>query len=73
MKKPVVVERFADNGAHSHWELIDADTGAVLWAEAVQKPASAEKTETVKDVCVCENPKTTKIGNFCYGCNKYTE
>ncbi len=31
--KPVVVECFADNGEHSHYELINADTGKVLWSE----------------------------------------
>jgi hypothetical protein len=30
MNKPIVVEVFADNGEHSHWELID-DNGDVLW------------------------------------------
>lgn len=34
MKEPKVLEKFADNGEHSHWELIDSDTGKVLWAEA---------------------------------------
>ena len=30
MQKPTIVERFTDNGEHSHWELID-DMGEVLW------------------------------------------
>ena len=30
MNKPKVIEKFADNGEHSHWELIDSDTGIVL-------------------------------------------
>ena len=33
MNKPKVIEKFADNGEHSHWELIDSDTGTVLWSE----------------------------------------
>lgn len=33
MNKPIVIEKFADNGEHSHWELIDPDTGTVLWSE----------------------------------------
>ena len=33
MKEPKVVERFADNGEHSHYELVDAETGNVLWRE----------------------------------------
>lgn len=33
MNKPTIKECFADNGEHSHWELIDSDTGEVLWKE----------------------------------------
>lgn len=29
-EKPILVEKFADNGEHSHWELIDNE-GKVLW------------------------------------------
>jgi hypothetical protein len=29
----LLVERFADNGEHSHWELIDRSTGAVEWSQ----------------------------------------
>lgn len=29
--KPIIVEKFADNGAHSHWELIN-DDGIILWS-----------------------------------------
>jgi len=31
-EKPVIVERFADNGAHSHWEL-RGELGVLLWTE----------------------------------------
>ena len=31
--KPVVSEAFADNGEHSHWRLIDRETGKLLWSE----------------------------------------
>lgn len=33
MKQPILKECFADNGEHSHWELINSDTGEVLWSE----------------------------------------
>ena len=33
MNQPRLKECFADNGEHSHWELIDSDTGEVLWTE----------------------------------------
>lgn len=32
MKKPTLVERFADNGEHSHWDLVD-ENGYTLWSE----------------------------------------
>ncbi len=31
--RPMVIERFADNGEHSHFELINTDNGEVLWTE----------------------------------------
>lgn len=31
MKAPIVIERYADNGEHSHYELVDAETHEVLW------------------------------------------
>lgn len=31
--KTKMIERFADNGEHSHYELIDVDSGCVLWSE----------------------------------------
>ena len=41
MNKPTIIERFADNGEHSHWELIDTSTGNVLWPKPnVWHPAS---------------------------------
>jgi hypothetical protein len=33
MEKPLVVEVLADNGEHSHWTLIDTETGKKLWSE----------------------------------------
>lgn len=33
MKKPYVLECFADNGEHSHWELLNSETGETLWSE----------------------------------------
>jgi hypothetical protein len=33
VEKPVVNEVFTDNGEHSHWNLIDAETGENLWSE----------------------------------------
>jgi len=30
-KPPVIVEIYADNGEHSHFKLIDSETGETLW------------------------------------------
>lgn len=35
MNKPIVVERFADNGEHSHWELL-GDDQQILWTEEAE-------------------------------------
>jgi hypothetical protein len=32
-RMPTVVERFADNGEHSHWEMVDADDGEMVGIE----------------------------------------
>jgi len=33
MNKPTIVEKYTDNGEHSHWQLVNSDTGTVLWEE----------------------------------------
>ena len=33
MKKPILTEVFTCNGEHSHWRLVDVDTGENLWSE----------------------------------------
>lgn len=35
MEKPIINEVFADNGEHSHWELINAENGELLWSEDI--------------------------------------
>jgi len=37
MKKPIVTEVFACNGGHSHYVLIDSETGDKLWSEAPEE------------------------------------
>jgi hypothetical protein len=37
MKKPTIVEIFADNGEHSHYALIETETGELLWSEAPEE------------------------------------
>lgn len=43
MKKPILIERFADNGEHSHWELIDTDTQEVIWISCDEKENNKNK------------------------------
>ena len=33
MEKPFLEDHKADNGEHSHWNLIDSETGELLWTE----------------------------------------
>ena len=37
---PILVERFADNGEHSHWEMINAE-GGIIWSEEQLNPSEA--------------------------------
>ena len=39
MKKPTIIERFTDNGEHSHYELFKTETGELLWSEDVEEYA----------------------------------
>lgn len=38
--QPILAEAFADNGAHSHWYLIDPKTGAKVWSEDPEECAA---------------------------------
>jgi len=31
IEKPTLVERFADNGEHSHWALVETSSGQEIW------------------------------------------
>lgn len=37
MKKPIVMEKFTNTGEHSHWELVNAQTGETLWEEGRER------------------------------------
>lgn len=46
---PTLVERFADNGEHSHWDLVDTDTSETLWSEEnLQLPSKQDYEEVLK-------------------------
>lgn len=63
MNKPKVIEKFADNGEHSHWELIDSDTGIVLWSEMSPEDGIIEiegykfRRGDIYDIYECERDK----------------
>lgn len=50
MKQPLVVERFTDNGEHSHWALIDTEDGKDLWDEFNKKKNQADMMQLLKDM-----------------------
>lgn len=53
MKKPILVERFADNGEHSHWDLIDSETQETMWTGDQELKNNPKKV--VIDVIQYEN------------------
>lgn len=56
MEKPNIVEKFTDNGEHSHWQLLDAETGVLLWSGDEVLPQS----DVIKSLpcrnCDCGEP-----------------
>ena len=54
MKKPTIVERFADNGEHSHYSLIETETGKLLWSEAPEEELFGveEMGISIRDLCL---------------------
>lgn len=60
MKKPEVIEIFADNGEHSHWELLHLETGHVLWSEErMSEELSAELDSEAEYINSRINPVQT--------------
>jgi len=66
MKKPIFLDRYADNGEVSHWELINHDTGAVLWSsfpeETIARVQKIEPSLQVEDEAQL-NASTLKAQN----------
>ncbi len=70
---PIVVRRTADNGEHSHWELIDQD-GEVLWTEDPDHHLNRKFGEPRPNntICVCMDVnRSYKVGavRHCHGCD----
>src|SRR5260221_4915665 len=49
---PIVNEVFADNGAHSHWEVINPNNGKILWTESDETPSppSTRLADVIKEM-----------------------
>ena len=45
MKKPTIIEKFADNGEHSHWTLCETQTGKYLWSEFPEEELSVNQKD----------------------------
>lgn len=45
MEKPILVERFADNGEHSHWELLEPSDCAILWSNEKDEEDEDDTTQ----------------------------
>ena len=67
--KPIVsvIERFADKGEHSHWEVIDQRTGKTLWSELRSQTQQATVNYPIKPIetCVCGVPLDTHHPTAC--------
>ena len=63
--KPVVNEVFADNGEHSHWELIDSGTGKVIWSECPEELNENNFLNTLLGIIIRYRKQTgeTGVGN----------
>lgn len=48
MKKPIIQEKFTDDGNHSYWEIINAETGVIIWSENIFNP---DDYECIAGVC----------------------
>ena len=35
--KPIIIENFADNGAHSHWSVVDGETGKIIIDDVIKR------------------------------------
>jgi outer membrane protein assembly factor BamB len=46
-------EVFSDNGEHSHWRIIDCDTGVIVWSQDAEE-------DIAKGVDIYEKPHITR-------------
>lgn len=59
MPKPLLIERFACNGEHSHWELINPATGEKIWEPKDEATLSVDVVDSLfKNFMVEDNNRT---------------
>lgn len=78
-KEPIVNEVFSDNGEHSHWNLIDPETGENLWSEDPEEDEATGHPVKVPDYlvkceCGCSVPEKFTVydaggGHVCMPCH----
>lgn len=73
MIKPVVVEKFADNGALSHYEVVDAVSGETLWEDPTPHNFQKERADKVACACDCCASNNSEITSGCYHGKKQLE
>ena len=47
--KSILNDVFNDNGEFSHYQIIDSDTGVILWSEAEDEQKIVEQNKTAAD------------------------
>ena len=62
MKEPKVSEMFADNGEHSHWQLVD-ENGEILWSEEPTEVKNNAVLPLVSNSALQDNSKL--VDNMC--------
>ena len=77
--KYLINEVFADNGEHSHWNLIDKETGENLWSESPEEDEATGHPVKVPDYlvkceCGCSVPEKFTVddaggGHVCMPCH----
>lgn len=71
MKQPIVVERFTDNGEHSHWDLINQEDQETIWSEDEDYMASLNFKKAMK--LVIKNPTHTGVKCVVSECQNYSQ
>lgn len=70
MKKPTLVEMYADNGSHSHWEILHPETGVILWSSGtcytckhIEMSCGKECESPIDEKCPSHEPLDPTLKN----------